>query len=81
MIFSEPMIGVSTASMTLDQAGSLVPASVTYFPNTRVARLTPAASLLPNTTYTVTLMSSITDTSGNAVAAPVTWNFETGSAL
>jgi hypothetical protein len=79
--FSEPVINVSTASMTLDKAGSVIPATVTYSPTTRLARLTPTAALSANTTYTVTLTSAITDVFGNALAAPVTWSFETGSAL
>jgi len=78
--FSEPVTGVSTATMTLDHAGSLVPASVTYSASSRLARLTPTAPLAPNTTYTITLTSAIADASGNALA-PVTWSFETGSGI
>lgn len=76
--FSEAVTGVSTTTMTLDQAGALVPASVTYIPTSRTARLAPAALLAPNTLYTVTLSTAITDASGNAPAAPITWSFTTG---
>ncbi len=78
--FSEPVIGVSTASMSLQQGGSSVPASVTYAMATRIARLVPDAPLQANTTYVVQLTSEIQDASGNSISgAPVTWQFTTAS--
>ncbi len=79
--FSEPVLGVSTTSVTLDRAGTPVPASVTYLPNANGVRLTPAAQLAPSTKYSVTLTSAITDAYGNALPAPVTWDFDTSAGL
>ena len=79
--FTEPIIGLSTTSMTLDQGGTLVPATVTYLPNVPAARLTPSAPLAPGTIYTITLTSAITDASGNALAQPASWHFETSTGL
>jgi hypothetical protein len=76
--FSEPVIGVSPASVTLEHAGGLVPASITYLDGLAQARLEPSAELAKNTTYTVRLSSAITDPAGNAVTGtPVSWSFTT----
>jgi len=37
----------------------------------------PSAPLLPSTSYTATITSSITDTDGNALATPGSWSFTT----
>lgn len=74
--FSEPVIGVSSASMTLEQAGSPIAATVTYLAASQTARLKPAAPLAPSTTYTVKLSTTITDASTNAIA-PAMWSFTT----
>lgn len=76
--FSEPVTGVSTTSLTLEQAGTPVPATVAYASATQTATLTPDAPLAPATEYTVTLTGAIVDAATNALAgAPVTWTFTT----
>lgn len=74
--FSEQVLGVSDTSMTLEQAGIPVLASVAYFPASRVASLTPNVPLAPNTVYTAKLSSTIADGSANPLA-PLTWSFTT----
>ena len=75
---SEAVTGVSDASFTLIPAGGgAVPATVTYNASTRVATLNPTANLDPDTEYTVTLSSGITDRAGNALST-TPWTFVTG---
>lgn len=77
--FSEPVHGLSTGSMVLSNAANLIglPATVTYYPATRTATLTPSARLLPKTTYRVALSGSIKDMAGN----PVAWTWWTFSTI
>ena len=76
--FDEPVLGVSAASVRLEQAGAPVLGTVTYTESTRTARLSPDVPLAPSTAYTVTLTAAITDAAGNPLAgAPVTWTFTT----
>lgn len=78
--FSEPMTGASTSTLLLEQAGSPVAGTVTYFSSTRVARLTPSAPLTAHTTYTVKITSGLTDIAGNPMTSGVvTWTFTTGA--
>ena len=75
---SEPVNGVTGTSFTLTTPGGpSVPAAVTYSATTRVATLNPTATLDPDTKYTVTLSSAITDKAGNALNT-TTWTFVTG---
>lgn len=41
----------------------------------------PTSNLLPNTVYTVTLTTGVTDTSGNRMTANHSWTFTTGTAV
>lgn len=41
----------------------------------------PASNLLPNTAYTVTVTTGVTDTSGNHMTADFVWSFTTGSTV
>jgi hypothetical protein len=76
--FSEAVIGVSITSVTLADAGGAV-AGTTSQIDPRFARFVPDAPLAPNTTYTATLSTAISDPSGNVLAgAPVSWTFATG---
>jgi hypothetical protein len=74
--FSEPVTGISSASMTLEAGATSVPATVTYNPVMRRALLTPSTPLADGTVYTVRLTSGIQDASGN-VLAPHVWSFTT----
>jgi hypothetical protein len=72
---------ITTSTFTLAPAGgSPFAASVNYNSTTSVATLTPSASLANDVTYVATVIggsSGVKDTSGNAMAANVTWTFTT----
>ena len=75
--FSEPVDGVSPSTVQLrDPAGHLVPASVTFTPIERTARITPAEELRSGTKYKVTLTSALVDWSNNRFAG-ASWSFTT----
>jgi len=67
---------ITTGSFTLDG----ISGSVSYDSGTYTATFTPSANLSYNTTYTATLSTAITDTSGNPLAAEYPWSFTTASA-
>jgi hypothetical protein len=78
--FSEPMIGASESTLLLEDAGTPIAGTVTYFPDTRVARLTPNAPLMPHTAYVVKLTPGLTDSAGNPVTSgTLVWAFTTGA--
>ncbi len=62
---SEPVTGVSGASVTMEAGGSPIAGAVTLSGTT--VTFTPASSLVPDTTYTVTLSTAIVDLAGNAL--------------
>ncbi len=76
---------VTNATFELrDAANNLVPSSVGYAPESRIATLWPASPLAASTTYTARLHGGgtdprIHDTDGNALAADVAWSFTTGA--
>jgi hypothetical protein len=71
---------ITASSFTLAAAdGSIVPATVAYGPESQTATLTPAAPLALGETYTATLEHTVAAPGGNELAAPVAWNFTTGS--
>jgi len=80
--FSELMSAatISTATIHLRANGATtdVAATVSYAGST--VTLQPSAALAGNTTYTVTISGSVTDSSGNALGSNVTWSFTTGTA-
>jgi hypothetical protein len=77
--FSEP-VQQSTIAFTLaGPAGAVVPATSTYNSGSLTAALQPSARLAASTTYTATIAGA-KDTAGNAMPAPVTWAFTTGTA-
>ncbi|HJT30677.1 MAG TPA: N,N-dimethylformamidase beta subunit family domain-containing protein [Pirellulales bacterium] len=77
--FSELMnastINSSSVYLRANGSSTNVPATVTYSGST--ATLTPSAPLTYNTTYNVTVLGSVTDSSGNPLGAAVTWSFTT----
>jgi hypothetical protein len=84
--FSKAMTASSVASSTFTLAppgGSAIAASVSYNSATNAATLTPTSPLANNTTYAATILggsSGVKDSSGNAMAANVTWTFTTVAA-
>lgn len=83
--FSEPMdpATINTTTFTLQLTGpplgAAVAGAVAYDVPTQVATFTPAASLAPSTSYTATITTGVTDTTGNALATNRTWTFVTGT--
>jgi hypothetical protein len=59
--------------------GDKVSSTVAYNASTRVATLTPKMPFQPNTSYTVTVSSSITDAVGTRLLKQYNWTFMTGS--
>ena len=75
--FSEPVMGVSTATFTLASGASSVPGTVTYNGTTA----TFSTTLANSTTYTATITggaAGVKDLAGNALATNYTWSFTTG---
>jgi hypothetical protein len=82
--FNETVQGVSTSSFTVHKAsgGAIVAAAATRNGTTNQWILNPAATLAPDTVYTVNLTggpSAIRDAAGNALSS-TQWNFTTGPA-
>ena len=74
--FSEAVVP-STVSFTLtDPSGNTVPGTTSLDGTGTVATFTPANSLAPGTTYTVTI-SGAKDSSGETMLAPYTYTFTT----
>jgi hypothetical protein len=78
--FSEPMdpASINPSSITLAQNGTAVAGTVTY--TSPVATFTPAAQLLGNKLYNVTVTTDVKDQSGMALAVSHTFSFTTGAA-
>jgi hypothetical protein len=75
---------ITNASFTLAIAGggAAVNGTVAYDPASQIAIFTPSANLAPSTQYTATVSNTVTDLSGNALAAgliPNPWSFTTGT--
>ncbi len=85
--FSEPMDAstINTNTVQLRNASNtLITATVSYDAGTRVATLTPTASLALNTVYTVTVRGGasdprVKDLAGNALATNDSWSFTTAA--
>lgn len=77
--FSEPLspATVTAASFLLVRSATPVAGTVTYSGNT--ATFTPSAALVENATYTATITPTVTDLSGNLLAAEHVWSFTTES--
>ena len=79
--FSEPMAPktITAISFELKQGPTPVMGAVTYAGT--VATLDPVANLAPNTSFTATVTTAVTDTAGNAMAVKKTWSFKTGTTV
>jgi hypothetical protein len=78
--FSEAMnpTTINTVTFTLTPAGgAAISGAVSYSGTT--ATFTPAANLLPSTTYTGVITTGATDPAGNPLAANFVWTFTTGT--
>ena len=72
-------IDPDTIQFTLKAGSTAVPASKSYDEDSKKATLEPTSTLTQGTTYTASVTAS--DVLGNAMAAPKTWTFTTGSAV
>lgn len=79
--FDEAMdpLTIIGSNFILTQGASTIAAGVSY--GGTVATLNPSADLLPNTSYTATVTSGVTDLAANALAVPYTWTFQTGTGV
>ncbi|KZM40647.1 hypothetical protein OA92_16670 [Marinomonas sp. SBI22] len=80
--FSEGMLDstINTTNITMvDSSSAAVTGTVTIDSDSLVATFTPSASLSYTETYTVSLSTSITDDSNNALASIYSWSFTTHS--
>ncbi len=78
--FSEEVTGVTSTSFVVSTGGTPIAGTVSYLTGTRRAEFTRTTQLAPNTTYNISLASSIVDTASNPLAA-VSWIFTTGPDL
>ena len=78
--FNEPIdpSTINSNALTLNGTNS-VSGTVSYVGTTALFK--PAANLVAGTVYTVTIAATIKDLAGNALEAPVVWNFTTGSQI
>jgi len=68
----------STISFTLTNAGTSVPATVSYNSSTDAVTLTPSSALAYGTTYMATV-SGTKDTAGDPMSGSVSWSFTTAT--
>jgi hypothetical protein len=61
-------------------SGAAVAGEVTYAAIGDTVTLAPATTLAPNTLFTATLTTMVTDLAGNALASNYVWSFTTGAA-
>ncbi len=84
--FSEAMnpLTITTDTFQLTgPGGTAIAGTVSYDPVSFIATFTPAALLITDSTYTATLTSGVTDSTGNPLGttgAPNPWMFTTGAA-
>jgi Ice-binding-like/Bacterial Ig-like domain len=77
--FSTPMdpATLTASTFTVKQGTTAVAGTVTYAGST--ASFTPAAALLPNTTYVATISNGAKNASGTTLVSDYVWTFTTGS--
>ncbi len=77
--FSEPVdpATLTAATFYLRYQASTIPASVSYDAATRVATLTPTATLANLLVYSATVTTGVADLAGNPLGASRTWSFTT----
>lgn len=69
---------INASTYVLQQGGNTVSGSISYSRN--AATYTPAAKLMPATTYTVTIKTGAQDLAGNGLMHNYIWTFTTGNA-
>ena len=72
---------LNASTFTLTGPGGAVAGTVTYNASTDTATLTPSTALAYSTTYTATITTGVTDTSGNPLASSYSWSFTTAGAV
>jgi subtilisin family serine protease len=77
--FNKSVVASTIAFTLKNAAGNPVSATLTYNDTTHTASLKPSTLLATNATYTATI-SAAQDSSGNLLAAPVSWSFTTEAA-
>lgn len=78
VFFSEQMLGLATGLELRDASNNVVPAALSVELGIDGISLFPSALLTPGATYTASLATTLTDTTGNpVVGAPVAWSFTT----
>ncbi|WP_105035590.1 Ig-like domain-containing protein [Cryobacterium aureum] len=80
--FSEAITGFTATSVTVTRPGATIPSTLSFNATTRVLTINPNATLLANTTYTVTITGgtgAVRDLAGNPVVTR-TWSYTTGAA-
>lgn len=70
---------INGSTFTLSQGGNGVAGTVSASGTN--ALFTPSSDLLPNTVYTATITTGVTDVSGNHMTADKVWSFTTGSSV
>lgn len=68
---------INTLTFTLAKGTTPIAGVISYSGLT--ASFLPTASLLPNTTYTATVMAGVKDVAGNAMISNYVWTFTTGA--
>ncbi len=68
---------INTTTFSLKQGTTPIPGTVGYAGFT--ATFTPLASLAPNTLFTATITTGVTDLAGNPLASNYIWSFTTGA--
>jgi large repetitive protein len=77
--FTEPVDGATLGQVVLSGSSGNVNGSERLTNGNQTLTLVPVVPLATNTTYTVTVAAGVQDVSGNALAAPVTTTFTTGT--
>jgi YD repeat-containing protein len=77
--FNEPINGASAGGITLTAGGKAVATTIALSNGNALLTITPT-TLIPSTAYLLTV-AGITDVAGNAMSAPVTSTFTTGSGV
>ena len=77
--FSEAMDAatIDQSSFTLESTAGSVSGTVTYDPVAKTAHFLPGQDLVYDRTYTATILTTVQDVAGNALALDYTWNFTT----
>jgi hypothetical protein len=83
--FSEAMdpatIIAANFTLTVEGSTTVLPGSLSYAAVGDSLVFVPTAPLLPDTTYTATITTGVTDLAGQPMANLYTWNFMTGVAV